>query len=161
VDASGCTVALAYFDGPATSDCVELLLAFGPGRPPTDLVGEMLRAAAALAGGAGSRRLLADFDPACRLAHDAVAASGLDWRVRPTCDGAVAELSLGEAEAPASAPAAHNASVVRTHPPGVTVMHSAEGPSLRSDPRWTASRARRSERLLDHLVARRRAPAAG
>ena len=53
-------------------------------------------------------------------------------------------------------------SVVHKPAPGVTVLPSAEGPSLRSDPRWTAERAKRAERLLARLVARRRtAPAAG
>jgi hypothetical protein len=47
-------------------------------------------------------------------------------------------------------------SVVRKHAQGVTVVPSAEGPSLRSDPRWTRDRARRAQRLLDRLLARRR-----
>jgi hypothetical protein len=47
-------------------------------------------------------------------------------------------------------------SVVHKPAPGVTVLPSAEGPSLRSDPRWTAERAKRAERLLARLVARRR-----
>ncbi|HKE77437.1 MAG TPA: hypothetical protein VKB57_27705 [Acidimicrobiales bacterium] len=50
-------------------------------------------------------------------------------------------------------------SVVRKPAPGVTVLPSAEGPSIRSDPRWTAERARRAERLLGRLVAGRRAAA--
>jgi hypothetical protein len=50
-------------------------------------------------------------------------------------------------------------SVVRKPAPGVTVLPSAEGPSLRSDPRWTSERARRAERLLGRLVAGRRAAA--
>ena len=45
-------------------------------------------------------------------------------------------------------------SVVRKHARGVTVLPSAEGPSLRSDPRWTRDRARRAQRLLDRLLAR-------
>jgi hypothetical protein len=45
-------------------------------------------------------------------------------------------------------------SVVRKHAQGVTVLPSAEGPSLRSDPRWTRDRARRAQRLLDRLLAR-------
>jgi len=49
-----------------------------------------------------------------------------------------------------------SASVIRTHPPGVTVLLTTEGPSPRSDPRWTPQRAERSERLLDRLIARRR-----
>jgi hypothetical protein len=49
------------------------------------------------------------------------------------------------------------ASVVRKHAHGVTVVPSAEGPSLRSDPRWTRDRARRAQRLLDRLLARRHA----
>lgn len=47
-------------------------------------------------------------------------------------------------------------SVVRKRTRGVTVLPSAEGPSLRSDPRWTAERARRAERLLGRLAAGRR-----
>jgi hypothetical protein len=124
-----------------------------------ELTGELVRAAAKLAADAGARRLVVDFDPECGLARDVVAACGFDWRVRPTSDGAVAEVSLGETAPPAGAPAAGNASVVRTHPRGVTVMLSAEGPSLRSDPRWTAREARRSERLLDHLVIQHRSSA--
>lgn len=50
-------------------------------------------------------------------------------------------------------------SVVRHKTPGVTVLRSVEGPSLRSDPRWTAERAERAERLLDRLIAGRRATA--
>jgi hypothetical protein len=50
-------------------------------------------------------------------------------------------------------------SVVRTRSRGVTVLPSAEGPSPRSDPRWTRRRAQRSARLLARLVARRRRPA--
>lgn len=42
----------------------------------------------------------------------------------------------------------------------VADLPSAEGPSLRSDPRWTAERARRAERLLGRLAARRRGDAA-
>jgi hypothetical protein len=38
-------------------------------------------------------------------------------------------------------------------PKGVTVLPSAEGPSLRSDRRWNARRAQRSEQLLRRLVA--------
>jgi hypothetical protein len=160
VDADGRAVASARFDGAEESDRVELSLVLGPGRPPTELVGELVRATAALAAGAGAGRLVVDFDPACRLALDVVAASGLDWRVRATRDGAVAELSLDETVAPAPMPR-RNASVVRTHPPGVTVMPSAEGRSLRSDPRWTPGQARRTDRLLGRLVAQRRSSAAG
>jgi hypothetical protein len=47
-------------------------------------------------------------------------------------------------------------SVVRTRSRGVTVLPSAEGPSPRSDPRWTRRRAQRSARLLAGMVARRR-----
>jgi len=47
-------------------------------------------------------------------------------------------------------------SLLRRRAPGVTVLPSAEGPSLRSDPRWTAERARRAQRLLDRLIARQR-----
>jgi hypothetical protein len=44
----------------------------------------------------------------------------------------------------------------------VTVLPSAEGRSLRSDPRWTSARARQADRLLGRLVARRRrVPAQG
>jgi hypothetical protein len=157
VDARGRTMAWASFDGSATSDCVELSLVLGPLRPPTELVGELVRRAATLAADAGASRLVIDFDPGSRLTREVMAASSLDWRERPTSDGAVAEVSLGEAVAPEGAPVAGNASVVRTHPRGVTLLPSAEGPSLRSDPRWTAGRARRSDRLLDHLVARRQA----
>jgi hypothetical protein len=38
-------------------------------------------------------------------------------------------------------------------------MPTAEGPSLRSDPRWTREGARRAERLLGRLIARRTRPA--
>ncbi|MGH9260599.1 MAG: hypothetical protein ACRD08_12000 [Acidimicrobiales bacterium] len=42
------------------------------------------------------------------------------------------------------------------------MLPSAEGLSLRSDPRWTTERARRADRLLERLVAlRRRLPARG
>jgi hypothetical protein len=158
VDAGGRAVASARFDGAEASDRVELSLVLGPGRPPpTELIGELVRATAALAASAGAGRLVVDFDPACRLAQGVVAASGLDWRVRPTRDGAVAELSLDETVAPAPP---RNASVVRTHPPGVTVMPSAEGPSLRSDPRWTPGQARRTDRLLGRLVALHRSSTA-
>ena len=160
VDAGGRALASARFDGAEESDRVELSLVLGPSRPPTELVGELVRATAALAAGAGAGRLVVDFDPACRLAQDVVAASGLDWRVRATRDGAVAELSLDESVPPVPTPP-HNASVVRTHPRGVTVMPSAEGPSLRSDPRWTPGQARRTDRLLGRLVAQRRSAAAG
>jgi hypothetical protein len=47
-------------------------------------------------------------------------------------------------------------SLLRRRAPGVTVLPSAEGPSLRSDPRWTAERARRAQRFLDRLIARQR-----
>jgi hypothetical protein len=151
VDAGGRAVASARFDGAEASDRVEMSLVLGPGRPPTELIGELVRATAALAAGAGANRLVVEFDPVCRLAHAVMAASGLDWRVGATRDGAVAELSPDETVAPTPAPP-RNASVVRTHPPGVTVMPSAEGPSLRSDPRWTPVRARRTERLLGRLV---------
>jgi hypothetical protein len=160
VDAGGRAVASARFDGAEASDRVELSLVLGPVRPPPELIGELVRATAALAAGAGAGRLVVDFDPAYRLAQDVVAAPGLDWRVRATDGGAVAELSLDETVAPAPIPR-RNASVVRTHPPGVTVMPSAEGPSLRSDPRWTPSQARRTDRLLGRLVAQRRSSAAG
>jgi len=160
VDAGGRAIASAHFDGAEESDRVELSLVLGPSRPPTELVGELVRATAALAAGAGAGRLVVDFDPACRLAHEVVAASGLDWRVRATRDGAVAELSLDESVPPVPAPP-HNASVVRTHARGVTVLPSAEGPSLRSDPRWTPRQARRTDRLLGRLVAQRRSSAAG
>jgi hypothetical protein len=55
------------------------------------------------------------------------------------------------------------ASVVRKRARGVTVLPSAEGRSLRSDPRWTRDGARRTDRLLERLIALRRdrAPAAG
>jgi hypothetical protein len=160
VDAGGRAVASARFEGAEASDRVEMSLVLGPGRrPPTELIGELVRATAALAAGAGAGRLVVDFDPACRLAQAVVAASGLDWRVRATRDGAVAELSLDETVAPTPVPP-RNASVVRTHPPGVTVMPSAEGPSLRSDPRWTPGHARRTDRLLGRLVALHRSTTA-
>jgi hypothetical protein len=47
-------------------------------------------------------------------------------------------------------------SVVRKRADGVTVLPSAEGRSLRSDPRWTSDGARRTDRLLGRLVARHR-----
>lgn len=47
-------------------------------------------------------------------------------------------------------------SLLRRRARGVTVMPSAEGPSLRSDPRWTTERARRAQRFLDRLIARQR-----
>ncbi len=47
-------------------------------------------------------------------------------------------------------------SIVRRRANGVTVLPSAEGPSLRSDPRWTPERAHRTDRLLGRLVARKR-----
>jgi hypothetical protein len=50
-------------------------------------------------------------------------------------------------------------SQVRNTTRGVTVMPTAEGPSLRSDPRWTRDAARRAERLLGRLIARRTRPA--
>jgi hypothetical protein len=98
-----------------------------------------------------------DVDPRCQFACDVLAASGLDWHVRSAADAATAEVPLGEpqtATAPQEA-AAGSVSVVRTHPKGVTVLPTAEGPSLRSDPRWTARRARRSTQLLERLVTRR------
>lgn len=55
------------------------------------------------------------------------------------------------------------ASDARKRSRGVTVMPSAEGRALRSDPRWTAAGARRADRLLGRLVAlrRRSVPARG
>jgi hypothetical protein len=47
-------------------------------------------------------------------------------------------------------------SVVRKGASGVTVLPSAEGPSLRSDPRWTSERVHRTDRLLGRLLARKR-----
>ena len=160
MDAGGRAVASARFDGAEESDRVELSLVLGPGRPPTELVGELVRATAAIAASAGAGRLIVDFDRACRLAQDVIAASGLDWRVRATDGCAVAEVSLDEAGPPVPAPP-HNASVVRTHARGVTVLPSAEGPSLRSDPRWTPRHARRTDRLLGRLVAQRRSSTTG
>ena len=82
------------------------------------------------AAGAGAGRLVVDFDPACRLAQDVVAASGLDWRCGPP--GRCGRRAVARRVCSPAPP--RNASVVRTHPPGVTVMPSAEGTSLRSDP---------------------------
>jgi hypothetical protein len=66
-----------------------------------------------------------------------------------------------QTEGPASGDEA--ASVVHKRARGVTVLPSAEGRSLRSDPRWTRDGARRTDRLLERLVAlrRERAPASG
>jgi hypothetical protein len=47
-------------------------------------------------------------------------------------------------------------SLLRRRARGVTVLPSAEGPSMRSDPRWTTERARRAQRFLDRLIARQR-----
>jgi hypothetical protein len=47
-------------------------------------------------------------------------------------------------------------SIVRKGASGVTVLPSAEGPSPRSDPRWTSERAHRTDRLLGRLLARKR-----
>lgn len=52
-------------------------------------------------------------------------------------------------------------SVVRGRSRGVTVLPSAEGRSLQSDPRWTSDAARRADDLLARLVARRRGLPAG
>ena len=52
-------------------------------------------------------------------------------------------------------------SVVRMRARGVTVLPSAEGRSLQSDPRWSSDAARRADRLLERLVARRRHLATG
>ena len=52
-------------------------------------------------------------------------------------------------------------SVVRDRSRGVTVLPSAEGRSLQSDPRWTSDAARRADHLLARLVARRRGLPAG
>jgi hypothetical protein len=53
-------------------------------------------------------------------------------------------------------------SVVRARSRGVTVLPSAEGRSLQSDPRWSSDAARRADHLLARLVARRRGlPARG
>jgi hypothetical protein len=153
-DAHGCTAAVALFDGPATGDTkVELALQLGPVRPPVDVVGELVRSIAVVAAEAGADRLVVDFDPECQFAGDVLAASGLDWRVRGSGNRTVAEVALGVARATSAVPEAGRASVVRAHPKGVTILASAEGPSLRSDPRWTAQRAHRSERLLERLVS--------
>lgn len=161
-DKRGHVAALARFDGPTTgSTPVELTLHIGPVWPPAEVVGELVRVAATHAARAGADRLVVDFDPQCPTARAVLAASGLDWRVWSTADAATAEASLGGRTARARhEPTSGSASLVRTRRPGVTVLPSAEGPSLRSDPRWTARRARRSDRLLARLIARRRLPAA-
>ena len=144
-DAQGCTAAVALFDGPTTGDTkVELALQLGPVRPPVDVVGELVRSIAVVAAEAGAGRLVVDFDPECQFAGDVLSASGLDWRVRGSGDRTVAEVALGVAGATSAVPEAGHASVgPPAHPKGVTILASAEGPSLRSDPRWTARRARR------------------
>ena len=134
---------------------VELALQLGPVRPPVDVVGELVRSIAVVAAEAGAGRLVVDFDPECQFAGDVLSASGLDWRVR-----VVRQPNRRPGLCPAW-PERHRlcpsggrrARCARTSPKGVTILASAEGPSLRSDPRWTARRARRSERLLECLVS--------
>jgi hypothetical protein len=94
VDSEGATAAVADLYGPATCDWVELSLQLGPERPPADVLGELVRVAAGLAATAGADRLIVDLAPAHRLLREAVAASGLDWRVVTTDDTACAELAL-------------------------------------------------------------------
>jgi hypothetical protein len=159
MDGEGCIAAVARFDGRGASDvsdasdAVDLGLQLGPVRPPLAVVGELVRSVAALAADAGAERIAVDLDPECRFAANVLAASGLDWQIRPTCRGAVAEARIGDAGATEAASMASSASVVRARPRGVTVLPTAEGPSPRSDPRWTARRAHRSERLLEHLAS--------
>jgi hypothetical protein len=52
----------------------------------------------------------------------------------------------------------NRSSIVRKKARGVTILPSAEGPSLRSDPRWTRAGVLRAERLIDRLIALKRAP---
>jgi hypothetical protein len=155
-DARGRTAAVAHFDGPATgTGRVELSLQLGPARPAVEIVGRLVRSIAALAIDSGADRMTVTFDPRCQLAHDVMAASGLDWHVSRNGDAACAEVGLADTGVDAPFHEARSTSVVRTHPKGVTVLPSAEGPSPRSDPRWSAPHARRSERLLERLVTRR------
>jgi len=95
VDSAGGTAAVADLYGPATRDWVELSLQLGPERPPPDVVGELARVAAGVAANAGADRLIVELDPAHPLLREAIAASGLDWRVVTTDDSVCcAEVAL-------------------------------------------------------------------
>jgi hypothetical protein len=155
-DAKG-RMAVARLDGPSGGDArVELSLKVGPVRPPVEIVGELVRSIATLAADSGAELLAVDLDPRSRFTQDVLTASGLDWRVRRTGAAACAEVTLTDTTVPSRSQEACSTSVVRAHPKGVTVLPSAEGPSLRSDPRWNARRAQRSERLLRSLITRGR-----
>jgi hypothetical protein len=114
-DAQGRTAAVARFDGPATGDTrVELSLQLGPVRPPAEIVGELVRSAAALATEAGANRFEVDYDPVCGFARDVLAASELAWQVRESGDRALAEIALADTRGTAAPPVAGSASVVGT-----------------------------------------------
>ncbi len=88
--------------------------------------------------------------------------SGVPSRDATPAQPAPAQPASPVEPSPAAEPEGDTASVVRKRSRGVTVLPSAEGRSLRSDPRWTTDGARRADRLLERLVAlRRRVPARG
>jgi hypothetical protein len=101
IDPAGGTAAVADLCGPATADWVELSLQFGPERPPTDVVGELVRAGARLAADAGAARLIVILGHGHRVGRDMVTASGLDFRVVTHGDAARAELTLASSFRPA------------------------------------------------------------
>lgn len=92
VDPDGNVAALAELVGAAAS--VELTVQVVSQRPPSEVVGELARAAARLAAESGATRMVVPLAPCDRVAHDVVEASGLEWRMLANGDSACAEVTV-------------------------------------------------------------------
>jgi hypothetical protein len=96
VDAEGRRLALASFDGPITSDEVDLslVLAPGSGEDGVEAGALLVRRLAAVAYGEGARRVVVDYDLLIADVAEALALTGFPWTVHHQDRSARAELAL-------------------------------------------------------------------
>jgi hypothetical protein len=94
-DGGGTMAAVARVDIAPRTGRGRLTVRLGPGRPPPEVIGRLVRLVGAIAANAGARSLHVDFDPDSADATEVMAASELDWNVRSCGDHSVADASVG------------------------------------------------------------------
>lgn len=94
VDPGGEVAVLAHVEGTSTSASAALSLQVVAEMPPPDVAGDLAREAVRVATEFGATRIVVALDPCDRVAHDAIEASALDWRLLATGGSAYAEVTV-------------------------------------------------------------------
>ena len=96
VDSEGRRLALASYDGPLSSDHVDLSLVLAPesGEDGVEAGALLVRRLASVAYADGARRIVADYDLLIADVAEALALTGFRWSVQQQDRSARAELAL-------------------------------------------------------------------